>query len=133
MPDRATAAIEVHSWSPVPVSEVAGEPSVVRISVEESFSGDITGDGVAEMLQVLRADGSASFVAVERVTGTLGSRSGSFILQDRGTLDTEGQVEGEWFVVEGSGTGELTGLRGTGGFSAKLGEHANAHLDYTFE
>ena len=131
MSDRATASIAVRSWSPTTITEASGI-SVVRISVEEGFDGDINGDGTAELLQVLRADGSASFVAVERVTGTLAGRSGSFILQDSGTLDTEGRVDGEWFVVEGSGTDELTGLRGSGGFSAKLGEHAEAHLDYTF-
>ena len=130
---HAAIAIEVSSWLPVPFSEPVDGPALVRISVEESFSGDVTGIGAAEMLQILRDDGSASFVAVERVTGTLAGRTGTFVLQDRGTLDTDGNVEGEWFVVAGSGTGELTGLTGSGGFSAKLGEHAQAHLDYSFE
>ncbi len=130
---HAAIAIEVRSWLPVALSEPASGPALVRISVEETFSGDITGDGAAEMLQVLRPDGSASFVAVERITGAVAGRSGTFVLQDRGTLDTDGNVEGEWFVVTGSGTGELAGLTGSGGFSAKLGEHAQAHLDYSFE
>ena len=42
-------------------------------------------------------------------------------------------VSGDWFVVPGSGTGELTGLRGEGGFRANLGEGAQVHLDYWFE
>lgn len=130
---HAAIAIEVRSWLPTPLSEPDDGPKLVRISVEESFSGDIAGDGAAEMLQVLRPDGSATFVAVERITGTVAGRSGSFVLQDRGTLDTEGNVEGEWFVVAGSGTGDLRGLTGSGGFTAKLGEHAQAHLDYSFE
>jgi hypothetical protein len=46
---------------------------------------------------------------------------------------TGGVVEGEWFVVPRSGTGELAGLRGTGGFRARLGENATVNLTYWFE
>lgn len=43
-----------------------------------------------------------------------------------------GHVTGSWFVVPGAGTGELTGLRGDGGFDAPLGQHAEARIDYWF-
>jgi hypothetical protein len=100
--------------------------------VEESFSGDITGDGAVEFLQAARADGSASFVGIERVTGELGGRRGTFLLQDAGTVQ-DNIVSGDWFVIPGSGTGQLAGLRGEGGFRANLGEGAQVHLDYWFE
>jgi hypothetical protein len=126
------AVITVHKYEPVAYDESAEGPVLTRIHVEESFSGDIAGDGVVEFLQASRADGSASFVGIERVTGTIGGRSGTFLLQDAGTV--EGRVvSGEWFVIPGSGTGELAGLRGEGGFSANLGEGAQVHLDYRFE
>jgi Protein of unknown function (DUF3224) len=105
---------------------------LTRIHVEERFSGDIEGDGVAEFLQAARADGSASFVGIERVTGTVAGKQGTFLLQDAGTV-AGNLVSGEWFVVPGSGTGQLAGLRGTGGFRANLGEGAQVHLDYRFE
>jgi uncharacterized protein DUF3224 len=127
---RAEAHIEVSDWQPEPIDADDDGPQLIRIAVRETFTGDLTGTGQAAMLQVLAADGSASFVAVERVTATLDGRSGSFVLQDRGTLDTDGAVSGEWFVVPGSGTGELAGLRGTGGFTAAVGERATAWLDY---
>jgi hypothetical protein len=69
---------------------------------------------------------------MERVTGKIGGRSGTFLLQDQGTL-TGATVSGDWFVVPGSGTGELTGLRGEGGFTAQLGQGAEIQLDYWFE
>jgi hypothetical protein len=128
---HATARIEVSDWRPEPIDTDGDGPQLIRIAVRESFTGDITGTGHAAMLQVLASDGSASFVAVERITGTLAGRSGSFVLQDRGTLDRDGAVSGEWFVVPGSGTGELAGLSGDGGFTAVVGEHAAAWLDYT--
>jgi hypothetical protein len=129
----ATARIAVSVWAPEPYDQPADGPSLVRIHVEESFSGDIEGLGVAAMLQVLRADGSASFCALERITATLGGRQGTFVLQDSGALAEDGHVVGSWFVVPGSGTGELAGLRGEGGFDAQLGQHAEARIDYWFE
>ena len=129
---RANAVITVHTYEPVAYDEQAEGPPLSRIHVEESFSGDITGNGVVEFLQAARADGSASFVGIERVTGTVGARSGTFLLQDAGTVDGN-IVSGDWFVIPGSGTGALTGLRGEGGFRAVLGEGAKVHLDYWFE
>jgi Protein of unknown function (DUF3224) len=87
---------------------------------------------VVEFLQAAQLDGTASFVGIERVTGTIAGRRGTFLLQDSGTV-AGGIVTGDWFVVPGSGTGELTGLRGAGGFRANLGEGAEVTLDYYFE
>jgi hypothetical protein len=129
---RANALITVRKYEPMGYDEPAQGPVLTRIHVEESFSGDIAGDGAVEFLQAAHADGSASFVGIERVTGSLGGREGTFLLQDMGTVDGN-LVRGDWFVVPGSGTGGLSGLRGEGGFRASLGENAQAHLDYWFE
>ncbi len=129
---RVNAEITVHKYEPAAYEEPAEGPSLMRIHVEESFTGDVEGDGVAEFLQVARADGSASFVGIERVTGTVAGREGTFVLQDAGTVEGN-VVSGEWFVVPGSGTGQLAGLRGTGGFRANLGEGAQVYLDHWFE
>jgi hypothetical protein len=130
---RAMAVIAVHKYEPAPYEQPDdGGPVLSRIHVEESFSGDINGDGVVEFLQAALADGSASFVGIERVAGTLAGRSGTFLLQDQGTVEAS-TVSGQWFVVPGSGTGHLLGLRGEGGFRANLGEGAQVHLDYWFE
>src|SRR5512142_2354382 len=123
---RASAAITVHKYEPTTYDEPAEGPVLARIHVEESFSGDISGDGVVEFLQAARADGSASFAGIERVTGTVAGREGTFLLQDAGTVEGN-VVSGEWFVIPGSGTGGLAGFR------ANLGESAQVHLDYWFE
>jgi hypothetical protein len=72
---RATAVITVHKYEPSAYDEPTLGPVLTRIHVEESFSGDITGDGVVEFLQAARADGSASFVGIEQFTGELGAPS----------------------------------------------------------
>jgi hypothetical protein len=128
--NRATGTIEVKSYVPTPYD--AGATTLNEIRVEEVFAGDIVGDGAVRFLQAQRADGSASFCGIERVRGTLAGKKGTFLLQDEGTLVGD-RVEGKWFVVPGSGTDELVGLRGEGTFSAKLGEHSRWVLDYHFE
>ena len=129
---RANAVITVHNYEPVVYDEPAAGPVLTKIHVKESFSGDIVGDGVVEFLQAARDDASASFVGIERVTGTVAGRTGTFLLQDAGTVEAS-IVSGTWFVIPGSGTGELAGLRGEGGFRANLGEGAQVHLDCWFD
>jgi hypothetical protein len=129
---RATGRIEVQTYEPQAYEQPDDGPQLVEIQVTETFSGDIEGQGVVRFLQSIRADGAASFVGIERVTGRVGDRHGSFLLQDPGTL-AGSTVSGEWFVIPGSGTGELAGLRGEGGFEAELGQHASITLDYWFE
>jgi hypothetical protein len=129
---HATGTITVKIYEPAPYDQPSDGPVLSRIHVEEEFSGDIEGTGVVEFLQAQLSEDAASFVGIERVTGRIGGRSGTFLLQDQGTLKGS-TVSGEWFVVPGSGTGELAGLRGEGGFTAELGQGADITLDYWFE
>lgn len=129
---HANAMITVHKYEPTAYDEPAQGPALTRIHVEESFSGDIAGEGVVEFLQAARADGAASFAGIERINGSVGGHAGTFLLQDAGTVNGN-VVDGDWFVIPGSGTGELSGLRGEGTFHANLGENAQAQLDYWFE
>lgn len=128
----ATGTIEVHTYQPETYEDSGGGTDLVEIHVTEAFHGDIEGEGAVRFLQAGRPDGSASFVGIERVTGSVGGRSGTFLLQDAGTVE-DGVVNGTWFVIPGSGTGDLAGLRGEGGFTAKLGSSADITLDYWFE
>jgi hypothetical protein len=130
--NHATGKIAVHAYEPEPYDHPADGPALVRIHVAETFSGDIEGEGVAEFLQVSLAEDAASFVGLERVTGRIGDRAGTFVLQDAGSLSGS-TVSGTWFVVPGSGTGQLAGLRGEGGFVAQLGQSAEITLDYWFD
>jgi Protein of unknown function (DUF3224) len=129
---HATGKIDVKTYEPTTYDQPTEGPALVRIHVVEDFSGDIDGEGVAEFLQTARGEDEASFVGVERVSGRIGDKSGTFVLQDQGTLKGT-TVSGTWFVVPGSGTGELQGLRGEGGFEAELGQRADITLDYWFE
>jgi alkylhydroperoxidase/carboxymuconolactone decarboxylase family protein YurZ len=105
--------------------------SLIETRLLEKFTGGLVGTGWADHVRVVRADGSATFTGVERIQGTLDGRTGSFSLTATGSAESAGMVHGNWEVVLGSGTGELTGLRGQGEFTAR-GHHANNTTTYWF-
>ncbi|MBN8737341.1 MAG: DUF3224 domain-containing protein [Xanthomonadales bacterium] len=129
---RADATTTVRVYQQVVYDGPAEGPALSRIHLGELFSGDIEACGITEFLQATHADGSASFVGIERVVGTLGGRRGTFLIESTGSLSGN-EVSAEWRVIPGSGTDELAGLRGTGNLRSKLGEGGTVHLDYWHE
>ena len=83
-----------------------------RLTIDKTFRGDLEGTSKGQMLAASTdVPGSAGYVAMERVTGTLAGRSGAFVLQHTGTM-TRGDAELSVTVVPDSGTEQLTGLTG---------------------
>ena len=128
---RAVAKITVQRSEATPYDRTAG-PALVEVHLVETFAGGIDGEGTVRALQVLANDRSGSFVSVERFHGTLDGRQGSFVLQGPGSIEN-GKVRAIWSVVPGSGTDDLSGLRGDGGFEGQLGKGSDGTLDYWFE
>jgi hypothetical protein len=132
MTTHAEGTFKVESWAEDGYAATGEGGKLTRASVTQAFTGDLEGEGAVEWLMAYRADETAHFVGLQHVNGRLAGRSGEFVLETSGAFD--GKVAaGEWTVVPGSGTGELRGLRGTGGFSAPLGSEASITLDYDFE
>jgi hypothetical protein len=108
--------------------ENVGDPTVGRMSIDKQFHGDLEGGSKGQMLAVQgEVKGSAGYVAMERVTGTLAGHSGSFALQHLGIM-TRGVPELSVTVVPDSGTGELVGLTGKMKIIIADGKHS-----YEFE
>lgn len=128
---HATAKVTVQNSETKPYDQTAG-PALAELSLEETFTGDIDGQSPVRALQVHTSDGSARIVSLQRVHGKLGRREGTFVLQGSETV-TNGKIKATWSVVPGSGTGDLAGLRGEGGFSGEFGKGSDATLDYWFE
>jgi Protein of unknown function (DUF3224) len=128
---RAVAKIIVQNSEAQPYDQTAS-PALMEIRISETFTGDIDGESTARAFQVQRSDHSASQVSMQRFRGKLGGHQGTFVLQ--GSEVTEnGKIKATWFVVPGSGTGELSGLRGEGGFEGQFGKGSDGWLDYWFE
>ena len=132
MSNKVDASFQVNSWDEKPFHEIDGGPKLTRASLTKTFRGDLEGEGTLEYLMIHGEDGVSSFMGVERVVGHLGGRSGSFVLQHSGTFEN-GAATCTWFVVPGSGTGELGGLTGTGGFESAHAEDYPMTLEYDFE
>lgn len=97
--------------------------SLGRISLDKTFEGDLVATGKGEMLTALTPiKGSAGYVAIERVTGTLNGRDGSFVFQHSGSMDG-GAQQLSITVVPGSGTGGLLGISGTFRLEIAGGKH----------
>ncbi|HEY3054992.1 MAG TPA: DUF3224 domain-containing protein [Thermoanaerobaculia bacterium] len=127
MTRRAAGMFEVKSWNEVAYDEEG--PKLTRASVIKELRGEIEGLGKAEYLMMYRNDGSASFVGLERIVGRIGTRKGSFVLQHIGTF-AGGLAKETWVVVPGSGTGDLEGLRGEGGYESAHAGQYRITLDY---
>jgi hypothetical protein len=105
------------------VDDKVGDPSVGRMSLDKQFQGALVGTSKGQMLAVRTAvEGSAGYVALERVEGTLDGRSGSFALQHSGTM-TRGVAQLNVTVVPDSGTEQLVGLEGKMTINIVEGKH----------
>ncbi len=129
---HAEATTTVHKYEPTVYDRPREGPALSRVHLEETFSGDIEGVGIVDCVQAASGDGSASLVGIERVTGKIAGREGTFLLQVSSTVIAK-KMTAEWSVVPGSGTAQLAGLRGAGGFRADLGQSGRVTLDYWFE
>src|SRR5580658_8012906 len=104
--------------------------AIGRMSLDKKFSGDLVGTSKGEMLSAMTATkGSAGYVAIDRVLGTLQGRTGTFVLQHTGTM-TRGAPQLSVTVVPDSGTGQLVGLAGTLTIKIEGGKHSY-DFDYT--
>jgi Protein of unknown function (DUF3224) len=128
---RAKAKVTVQN-SEAHAYDQTASPALLDVRLSETFTGDIDGESPVRALQVLRDDRSASLVSVQRFHGKLAGRAGTFVLQGQEVVEN-GTIKATWFVVPGSGTDELSGLRGEGGFEGHFGKGSDATLDYWFE
>ena len=113
-----------------PQEERADEPGLGRMLLDKQFRGDLEATSKGQMLTAGTAvKGSAGYVAIERVSGALQGRSGTFVLQHHATM-TRGVPQLNIIVVPDSGTGELAGLTGQMTINIADGSHSY-ELEYT--
>lgn len=127
---RITGSFEV-TLTPAGPGDAADGVTLGRMAITKRFLGELEGSSQGEMLSARTATaGSAGYVAIERVSGTLAGRTGTFVLQHMGVLN-RGAQELTITVVPDSGTGELVGLSGKMGIVIEGGKHGYV-FDYSF-
>jgi Protein of unknown function (DUF3224) len=110
MSQRATASFDITAWEEEPYYEEDGV-KLSRTRVVKVFRGEIEGESTAELLMAVAGDDSAAYVGVERVSGRVNGRQGSFVYLHTATAVGEAR-SASWPLVAGSGTGELAGISG---------------------
>lgn len=131
MSERASGPFEVKITPQKPDNEVAQAANLARMSIDKQFHGDLEGTSKGEMIATQsEAKGSGGYVALERVTGTLHGRKGSFVLQHSATMNRN-VPSLSITVVPDSGTDELVGLSGTMNIIIAAGGKHSYEFDYT--
>lgn len=130
MTNQASGTFEVKLTPQAP--DENGEATLGRMLIDKQFHGDLEATSKGQMLAAMtEVKGSAGYVAMERVSGTLAGRSGTFVLQHRGTM-TRGEGQLTVTVVPDSGTGELVGLAGKMTINIADGKHSY-DFEYTLD
>jgi hypothetical protein len=126
----ATGPFEV-KLTPQPGGEPTEGATLARLSIDKQFHGELEGTSKGEMLSAAgTVKGSAGYVAIEKVSGTLGGRKGTFVLQHSATM-TRGVPQLSITVVPDSGSGGLAGLAGRMNIVIAEGKHSY-EFEYTF-
>lgn len=115
MSEKVNARIEIKSWDEEAFDEGDGVAKLTKASVTKEYSGDITGRSVTESVMAYEPSGAATFLGIERITGTVGARTGTLVISHTGTY-ADGIAKAALAVL--SGTDGLTDATGTGEFIA---------------
>jgi len=127
MTTRASGPFEV-KLTPQAPDDKSENATVGRMLIDKQFHGDLEAISKGQMLAFTTAvKGSAGYVAIERVSGTLHGRTGTFVLQHSGAM-TRGEPQLNITVVPDSGTNQLVGLAGKMAITIADGKHS-----YDFE
>lgn len=116
--------------APLPADDATAATSIGRYSLDKVYHGDLDAASAGEMLSAGNpSSGTAGYVAMEHVTGTLHGKRGSFALQHFGTMNA-GAFDLNVRVVPGSGTDDLEGIAGTLKIIIAAGKHSYS-VEYT--
>jgi hypothetical protein len=128
----ARGSFQVAGGTEDPYDELEGGIKLTHASGTQTFSGDIDGEGAVHWLMLYRADKTAHFVGLQRITGSVGGRTGSFVAAAEGDHDGTGSKI-TFSIIPKSGTGELAGITGDGSLDAKGGPNGTYELDYALD
>jgi hypothetical protein len=128
---RAAGTFTVLSWDESTYQELGGDAKLTKATVKFGLHGDITGEATWDSVMCYRPDGTAVYTGFQRVQGELGGVDGSFVVRADGEY-ADGQARSRWQVIEGSGTGGLAGLAGSGEAVASATPPGSFTLDYDF-
>ena len=121
----------IAKWNEEVTQEFPDGSKFTRAAVTQSYDGDMAGDSTVEYLMAYTAAGQVRFVGLELLNGSVGGRRGSVLIKHDGVF-AHGVAHSNWHFVEGSGTGELISLLGSGSYESIDAQTVNSSFIYTF-
>jgi len=132
MTKRAKGTFAIASWNEDTIAALGPGAKLTEAKVTQKFTGDLEGEGSVIWVMCYVSEKYARFVGMQRATGSLGGRSGGFVMETAGTFDG-GIAKARWSIIPGSGTDGLSGISGTGSFEAPHGPTATYEIEYGIE
>jgi hypothetical protein len=126
---HAQGTFTVAAWDESTYQELAGAAKLTKATVTYGMAGDIVADATWDAVMCYRPDGSAVYTGFQRVQGRLAGVDGTFVLRADGEF-ADGEARSHWEVIEGSGTGGLAGLKGSGTAVATATPPGSFSFDY---
>jgi hypothetical protein len=126
---RAKGNFQITSWAEEKFGGPAGSVRLARLTATHDFAGDIEGESMVEYVLIYTGDKPISFTGFERFAGKVAEKEGTFVLQVDGAY-LGSDLQANWSVVPGSGTGDLEHIRGDGAFGPTRGSVVPFTLEY---
>jgi Protein of unknown function (DUF3224) len=126
---QASGSFTVASWDENTYQELSGSGKLTKATVTFGLTGDLTGEATWDAVMCYRPDGTASYTGMQRVDGQLAGIDGSFVVQADGEF-VDGEARSRWQIIEGSATGGLSGLTGSGTAVATAEPPGHFSLEY---
>jgi hypothetical protein len=126
---HAAGTFTVAAWDESTYQELEDPAKLTKATVTFGLAGDIAGEATWDAVMCYRRDGTAVYTGLQRVEGQLAGVAGSFVVRADGEF-VDGEARSHWEVIEGSGTGGLAGIKGTGTAVATATPPGSFSLDY---
>ncbi|MGM7700425.1 DUF3224 domain-containing protein [Pseudalkalibacillus sp. Hm43] len=132
MEGQASSIIKIKRGSEIPYSDIKGGPKLTKSHFEMSYEGDLRGEGILEELKCYFTETAATVYGLERFTGNIGERIGSFVIEHNGTFEN-GVLSSTQKVIPQSGTGDLKGIEGVFDVESTQSDAFSITFNYSFD
>jgi hypothetical protein len=123
---------EANEWNEKTTAEFGEGVKLTQTTSKQYLAGDADAVGTVNYVTFYHPDGTCTYVGLTHFEATLDGKKGTFVVRSTGRWEVDTARE-SWVIIPGTGTGELAGIKGEGGFVIKHGTPGSWTLDYDFE
>ncbi len=127
---KVTGTLRGTHWRETTLDEIGEGTKLTQVQENWKLQGEFEGEGSATYQMSYTRRDVVLYVGFERLTGTFHNKSGSFVVRTNGSFHN-GVAQAQWNIVEGTGTGELATIRGSGQYEARGHDPAPFTIEYS--